>query len=201
MRYLLTPSLLSSWRWYLDHAEDQRTQEEIRKTFARMKVPPSKAAQAGIDFERDVYVYLHDKFSGDVDDEYRACVREVVEEIRGGSYQVKAQRELIFPGRTFLCYGRIDALKADTIYDIKFTGSPYEIGKYQDSPQHRLYFYIIPDVPRFVYLTSDGEHVWQESYNREDCQDIRADAADFDNWLTVFPELRELYNDNWQAYG
>jgi hypothetical protein len=203
MRYLLTSSLLSAWKWFVEHSDEERSIEDIRKTFAREKITQTEAMKAGIEFEADVYQWLT-RACGDgecEDVDYWKCVEEIAGEIRGGCYQVKSQRELVIGDRTYLLYGRIDALKADTIYDIKFTGSPYEIGKYYDSPQHRMYFYILPEVPRFVYLTSDGKNVWQEEYRAEDCGSILPDAADFDSWLRSRPEYRSVYEEKWQAYS
>jgi hypothetical protein len=198
-RDLLTASLLSSWHLFVSHTEDKKSQDDFLKTLKREPFVPNEAMQAGIDFENEVMAYLREK--DEIDPVlYTDCIREVGETVRGGSFQVKAKRELMAGSRLYLMYGRIDVLKADTIYDIKFTVSEYEIGKYIGSPQHKMYFYLVPEIPRFVYLTSNGERVWTEEYRREDCTDILEEAADFDSWLNSFPEFKELYEKHWLSF-
>ena len=58
-------------------------------------------------------------------------------------------------------YGRLDALKAGTIYDIKFSKG-YERGKFYSSTQHPTYMLLIPEAQQFSYLVSNGMDVWTE---------------------------------------
>ena len=80
-------------------------------------------------------------------------------------FQVAAYRDKRIDGVPFLLYGRLDALKAGTIYDTKFVRR-YEAGKYVSSPQHPMYFDCVPEASRFVYVVSDGKFVYQEEYRR-----------------------------------
>ena len=66
-------------------------------------------------------------------------------------------------GMEFVLYGRLDTLKAGTIYDIKFSGS-YDKGKYVDSTQHPTYMELIPEADQFTYVVSNGQNVWTETY-------------------------------------
>ncbi len=75
-------------------------------------------------------------------------------------------------------YGRLDALKAGTIYDIKFSKG-YERGKFYSSTQHPTYMLLIPEAQTFSYLVSNGMDVWTECYRRDETPDIRPIISDF----------------------
>lgn len=94
-------------------------------------------------------------------------------------------------------YGRLDALKAGTIYDIKFSKS-YERGKYFGSTQHPTYLRIIPEATEFVYLVSNGVDVWHEEYRRGEVFPIEPTIQNFFYWLED-AGLAGVYEQFWQA--
>ena len=127
---------------------------------------------------------------------------EIASLLKGAQFQVRAKREITVEGFTFLVYGILDALCAGTIYDIKFKNKSFSsidlAGSYLESPQHPLYFYIVPEARQFRYLVSDGQDIYIEQYEPEDC--IRADELilQFIQFLKA-NDLLDTYLQNWQA--
>lgn len=101
-----------------------------------------------------------------------------------------------------LLYGILDALKAGTIYDVKFSnksfGSAELAGKYLDSPQHSAYFYLIPEAHTFKYLVSDGEDLYTETYTRDATIPFPELAKMF---LTSLDAMRllDVYKEHWKS--
>ena len=114
-----------------------------------------------------------------------------------GQYQVKASRPLVVDGVEFICYGILDFLKAGVIYDTKFSRT-YHVGKYLDSPQHPMYFYLCPEVQRFEYIISDGNYIYREAYSPEDTVPIENTVRQFMRWMDK-TSLVDLYRQNWRS--
>ena len=100
-------------------------------------------------------------------------------------------------GVTFVCYGILDFLKAGVIIDTKFSKT-YRVGKYLDSPQHPMYFYLCPEAYRFDYIISDGSFVYRESYYPEDTEPIERTISKFMEWLEKTKNVR-LFCENWRS--
>ena len=191
-KFLLTQSLLSSWQYALKGGE----WDEFLSTLRREKKPQSKAILDGIRFENMVHAVSEGAEIGPEQEWYRPVV-EICEIISQGQYQVKASRPLVVDGVEFVCYGILDFLKAGVIYDTKFSKT-YRIGKYLDSPQHPMYFYLCPEVRRFVYIISDGSYVYREAYLPEDTDPIEKTVRQFMSWLDR-TNLVDLYCQNWRS--
>lgn len=116
------------------------------------------------------------------DQEWYRPVVEICKIITQSQYQVKASRPLVVDGVEFVCYGILDFLKAGVIYDTKFS-TKYRVGKYLDSPQHPMYFYLCPEVREFEYIISDGSYVYREAYLPEDTEPIETIVRQFMKWL------------------
>ena len=101
------------------------------------------------------------------------------------------------PRMDVVLYGRLDALKAGTIYDIKFSKG-YERGKFYSSTQHPTYMLLIPEAQTFSYLVSNGMDVWTECYRRDETPDIRPIISDFFDWLDAFG-LMDVFKEHWKA--
>lgn len=221
-RYLVTQSLLSAWNYMFDCFEgyEDEAREEFMHALRREKGEQSEAMLKGIAFENLCYSIVDGTFrpgselsgpcnpnSGELM-EYQvypfgyqgAC--KVAEFIKGAPVQVKAQREITVDGIDFLVYGILDALKAGTIYDVKFKnksfGSLDLAGDYLNSPQHPAYFYIVPEASEFKYLVSDGFDIYIETYRREDTAFIGDIIREFIESVTSMG-LLELYKEKWQA--
>lgn len=203
MRYLITQSLISSWNYLLSCREE--CQEDAYRDFlnALNRVPKDTTPemQNGIDFENEVYKaaagtprVAHPK--------WEQGINAVATVIKGAPVQVKAQRELTIGSLNFLVYGIMDALKAGTIFDVKFSnksfGSAELAGKYLDSPQHPTYFFIEPEAREFQYLVSDGVDLYTETYTRANSRPFKEIAAEFISSLEAM-KLLDLYKEKWIA--
>jgi len=197
--YLMTQSLISSWLYamkenpYADATTEDTAKDDFLAVLRREPTKTSEAMQSGIDFENLITSIL----AGDEPKEhdwYDAAFR-VASKITGAQLQVPIKREETIDGTQILLYGRVDALRAGVIYDIKYT-SHYEVGKYFDSPQHPMYLSILPDAYAFEYLASDGRNVWPERYSRDEARDIVPLITDFLRWIKSVG-LYEVYAEKW----
>lgn len=203
--YLITPTLLNAFDYYVNfegkptEAEDgtiitaeekeASVREEFLNTLAREKFPPTPAMQEGVDFENRVHAYCQ----GAPDDSEQ--VREIGDIVKGGLWQQPVKRPL----DDFMLYARADVIKRDTIYDIKRPKS-YEVGKYQQSTQHRIELWCT-GMPKFSYLLSDGRGWWREDYFNHTGteQEIRHAIWRFTGYLEHDPEAKKLYYGKWKA--
>lgn len=204
-RYLLTPSLFDSWRFYqlLDSKEKQDFLDSLLKK--PITDPDSLAnIKAGLDFEADVMKVcmsgnVYNTLTGDMDHDYARCIAEVADTVRGGLWQERVQFEVKFYGMTFLVYGKMDVVKRDFIFDIKRSKS-YDLGKYQESVQHGTYMFG-SKLPKFAYLISDETRVFREDYAMS--PDI--EAAMMNGYETLVDgiladaDFRAAYLEHWKA--
>lgn len=203
VRYLMTHSLLSSWLYamkgnpYEDMTTERDSYAEFLSALKREPTPTTEAMQKGIDFENLVTNIT--KGRGDTDNRWYAAAAEVAKIVQGGLLQFKASREVCIEGIPLLLYGRLDALKAGSVYDIKFSGS-YERGKYIESTQHPMYLEIVPEAQDFTYLVSNGSEVWKEKYRRDETPSIIPIITDFLHCLK-YTGLIGIYIEHWIAKG
>ena len=218
-RYLLTHSLMYSWLYAMkgDPREDSTSKRDAYAEFLQVlrkePTPTTNAMQFGLDFENLVTAILH---GGKVaayhkensntkeltlelyplhEHPWYEGANDIASIIVGGQLQFKASKEIVVDGMTLLLYGRLDALKAGAIYDIKFS-SKYERGKYIDSTQHPTYLELIPEAQDFTYLVSNGTMVWTETYAREDAPSIYPTISAFLSWLTDTGNMA-TYKEKW----
>lgn len=200
-RYLMTHSLLSSWLYAIkeDPFEDATTERDHYAEFLdvlnRVPTPTTEAMQNGIDFEDTVMSFVNGvpNLGGKWDD----AAERIARIVRGGQFQYKAKKTVTVGGIRFLLYGRLDVLKAGTIYDIKFSKS-YDRGKYFSSTQHPLYLKLIPEAREFTYLISNGTDVCTETYTPSETRSIFPVISDFTDWL-VDHDLWKIYAEKWKA--
>ena len=191
-KFLITQSLLSSWQYTLKGAG----MEDFLSTLRRERKPQSRAVLDGIRFENVVHA-VSEGAEIDPDHEWYRPVLEICDIITQGHYQVRVSRPLVVNGVEFVCYGVLDFLKAGVIYDTKFSKT-YRIGKYLDSPQHPMYFYLCPEAHRFEYIICDGNFVYREAYLPEDVEPIGKTVSAFMAWMEHMGLVR-LYCDNWRS--
>jgi hypothetical protein len=202
-RFMVTHSLLNSWSYalkenpYEDMTSERDPMADFLATLRREPIPTSEAMQNGIDFEDLVTAVL--KGTADPGHRWYNAASEVATLIKGAQLQHKASRTVRIAGRDVFLYGRLDALKAGIIYDIKFTSS-YDAGKYYDSTQHPMYLALVPEAYGFTYLVSNGTNVWPEHYRRDETPDILPAIQHFFAWLDN-QGLTQVYLDNWEARG
>lgn len=200
-KYLVTPTLLNAFDWYRKDSEfksDEEQRKEFLQTLSRAKFEPTAAMQKGIDFENRVKEFCG-SFVTSYHFEYDKVAEEFAGITKGGIWQVICKKDLQIGNQQFLLYGRCDVIKADTVYDIKYTGN-YDLGKYQDSAQHLIYLYCL-DLPKFSYLISDGKEYWKEDYfNHSKIEDeIKSKISDFISYLESDDEARGLFYSKWSS--
>lgn len=203
--YLITPTLLNSFAYYFGYeaeasGEDEeyvsaeqkeaKARAEFLSTLRREQFEKSEAMLAGIAFEDRVRAYCN----GAPDDS--PVVQEIGDICKGGVWQQSVKR--VLDGQ-YLLYGKLDVMKRDTIIDIKRTKS-YELGKYQSSLQHRIYFYCT-GLPNFRYLVSDERSWWSEDYFNHTGieQEIRDAIRKLIGYLEHDPEAKAIFYDKWKA--
>ena len=200
-RYLITKSLIESWSYFYSCHEKYESDAMNRflKTLKREPVEESEAMANGREFEDEVYKQA----SGIARKPHRKWengIRDVAAFIEGAQTQVKAYNELTVNGIDLLVYGVLDALKAGTIYDVKFSNTKFKdadlAGKYFDCSQHPAYFYIVPEAQKFIYLVSDGEDLYTETYTPHNSRPFAEIAKEFLDSLEAM-NLLELYKEKW----
>ncbi len=197
-RLLITSSLLSSWLWIVDCYDGyESAKEEFKRTLSREPFEPNESMQKGIQLEKDILSILCEESFRTPDSVYDSCIREMAEKLKDCQFQIKASKDITIAGQSFLLYGRIDALRREWVYDIKYT-EKYEVGKYFESPQHKMYFEIL-DSPKFSYLVCDGREVYEETYLKEDTDSILPIVEEFWSWLQSFDEYRTIFVDKWKS--
>lgn len=202
-RFLITQTLLSSWGYMFNCYEDgqEAAQASFLQTINREPIEQTDAMRNGVEFEREVYKTAagirrqpHPK--------WESGIQAVATVIKGAPVQVRVQRDIEVCGINFLLYGILDAVKAGTIFDVKFVnkgfGSLELAGKYFDSPQHPAYLYALPEANRFEYLVSDGNDLYKEAYDRTNTRPISEIIAEFVQSVSAMG-LLELYKEKWAA--
>jgi hypothetical protein len=119
--------------------------------------------------------------------------------VKDGLWQQTCKKELKIGNQEFLLYGKMDVIKRDTIYDIKYT-SNYELGKFLGSAQHLIYLYCT-GLPKFKYLISNGKDFWIEDYfNNVNIEYyIKNKINNFLSYLENDNEAKNLFETKWQA--
>ena len=213
-RYLVTHSLLASWKYALrDNPYEDATTErdpvaEFMQVLRREPTETTEAMQNGIRFEQMVtdllYAQEHPLLDGTVEipqiiaeDKWFNAAQQVADLVRGAQLQFVAKSVFRTGNREALLYGRLDALRGGHIYDIKFSKS-YDRGKYIDSTQHPMYLKLIPEAVDFTYIISSGTDVWTETYRRDETPDIIQTVAEFFDWLDA-QGLGGIYREHWAA--
>ena len=190
-KYLITPSLLTSWQFYLKREDNNK--EEFLNTLKKNKIEPNKNMQRGLDYEDLISSILH--YNNKSDD---LVINEIIDIIKDGLWQEPVMQDAAIHGINVLLYGRTDTIKENTIYDIKRT-SHYYIGKYINSIQHDLYM-LCSGLTNFKYLISTGDNLYIEEYNfTNNSKDNIINIIDnFLGWLSV-NDLLAVYFENWKC--
>lgn len=221
--YLITHSLLSSWSYTFSCNEDYQEQadQDFLSALRREHKEPTPEMQNGIEFENLCYEIAEGLYRPTVTPtgairamgdtiiteersyhKWHSGASAVATVIKGAQFQVKASRELTVAGTDFLVYGILDALRAGSIFDVKFLnksfGSADLVGKYLNSTQHPTYFYLVPEAFEFTYLVSDGQDLYAERYTPEDTEPISNIIEHFIKSIDSMG-LLDVYRDNWLA--
>lgn len=200
--YRLTQSLISSWLYLYTCYET--CQEEAYESFLTTLKREIKEATPemlnGIEFETEVYKVAQN-VPREPHKKWENGIQSVATALRGSQIQVRVQRRLVIDDEEFVLVGVLDALKAGTIYDVKFSnkgfGSAELAGKYLTSVQHPAYFFLVPEAYEFKYLVSDGTDIYTERYIPTDTRPFSEIATEFIHSLKAMG-LFELYKENWE---
>ena len=195
-KLLITQSLLAAWLYQYQAFDQASAHKDFLRVLRREKSKPTQAILDGIQLENMVTACCEGSPPPE-GHKWGQAVRAITDRVKGAQFQVVAQRTAVVEDIPFLLYGRLDALKAGVIYDIKFSRS-YQVGKYLDSPQHPMYFALVPEAQRFEYLVFTGSDVCVEKYDREDAPDIRSTIRDFMKYLEA-SKLDKLYCQKWET--
>lgn len=195
-KLLITQSLLGAWLYQYQAFDQESAHKDFLRVLRREKSKPTQAILDGIQFENMVTACCEGSPPPE-GHKWSCAVRAIADRVQGSQFQVVAQRTAVVEDIPFLLYGRLDALKAGVIYDIKFSRG-YQVGKYLESPQHPMYFALVPEAWRFEYLVFTGSDVCVEKYDREDAPNIRSTIRDFMKYLEA-SKLDKLYCQKWEA--
>lgn len=193
----LTKSLLDSWTYYINSQDttEESAKESFLNTLNKIKTEPTPDMLRGLDFENEIYQFVEGKEPL----ESREDKLEIAEIIKGSLIQEPLMSYFLdFEGYKIYLYGITDAIKLDTIYDIKSVRS-YTPPKYSKSSQHLIYL-TCSNCTVFTYLISDGENCFKETYHKSDRTfiELRKIVLDFLNWLKTTNNF-EIYIKNYDA--
>jgi hypothetical protein len=180
----ITQSLLNSWS-YLFECDPEYSEESMNdflRALQKIYNPPNFFMQRGLDFEKECV---------------EGYVEGITDIIKGGVYQATVMKDINIDGQEVLVYGKLDILKAGTIYDIKRV-SKYSAPKYLGAYQHHVYLSLVPEASSFVYIINDGNHTYYETYRRDESLPIEPMIKQFFNWLKE-RNLFEIYQEYWRA--
>jgi hypothetical protein len=200
-KYLITPTLINAYQYYIndEFKSPADSRADFLKTLSREKFEPNEAMQKGIDFEEEIFTQCSlEKEVGKKLTSNPIC-DAIVKIVKGGIWQQTCKKDLQVGNQEFLVYGKIDVVKQDTVYDIKFT-SNYELGKFLNSAQHLIYLYCT-GLPKFQYLISDGKDYWIEDYyNHANIEnEIKSKISDLLGYLENDMEAKKLFETKWGA--
>lgn len=199
MRYLITASLLNSFKYLLE--SEYSTMDDFLATLRREKSPSTQEQLNGIRFENLVYAYTQGEYISP-DEEWLPGIEPIGDECKDGAYQVKLFREIGVQGNDYLVYGILDFLKNGTIIDVKTTkryAPERTAGKFYNSPQTAAYFFLVPEAKAFRYLIYDfGDYVYEEKYYPDETKHIGRWIDEFYRFLER-AGLTQLYKDNWRC--
>ena len=186
-KYLITASLLNSWKYAISPDNEYGTLEDFKNVLAKVPFEPTEAIMNGFKFEQ----FMMDNY----------------EPTKKGCYQVKLSKNITTKTGSYVLYGILDCLKAGTIYDYKYKGS-YEVGSFYDSYQHLMYFELCPEASKFEYLISnnfkEGKeiediNIYHETYYREGIKtDLYSEIDNFISWLKT-NQLYDLFCEKWES--
>lgn len=225
MKLKITKTLIESWAYTFNAAEgyEEEAMADFLHTLNREPVEESEAIQCGKAFEDLCYRMAEgqnvvretptggalpttEMIDGEAifEKEYPKWydgAKKISEIITGGQIQVPISCDLQVAGQEFWLYGITDCIKAGVIYDIKFRmkslGADDVYGKYLDCSQHPLYLKALPEASKFIYLVSDGQDLYTETYTRDESKPIEDHILNFWAWMNTKPELLRTYREKW----
>lgn len=187
-KYLITPSLLNSWKYCIESGN----LDNFLQTLNREEIQDREPLIKGNDFE----LYMVQNYP----------------DTKNGCYQVKVYKEILINGIRYLIYGKLDCLKAGKITDYKYTGN-YEVGKFYGSYQTAIYMELVQEAYEIEYLISNNFNkdnvigIWEEdkkqfnlfkeTYKRSELEiNLEEEIRAFIKWLERL-DLLKIYQEKW----
>ena len=194
-KYRVTQTLLSSW---LGVYKFENGYNDFLRTLNRQKTPQTKAMLDGIHFEN---VVNHVLIGEPIDETHKwyKPIMQIYDELCSSQQQVALFKDVNVSGYNVVLHGILDFLKAGVIYDTKFSKT-YHVGKYLSSPQHPMYFALVPEAYKFQYTICDGKYIYRETYYPEQCEPIEKTISDFFKFLER-QNLMDTYKAKWLMKG
>lgn len=190
--YRFYPSLLDSYKWYVQSESEDAEQELIDKI---NRVPfQSDLADKGTWFNELIDLSLIGSEKHDL--QYlTGCALDITERLQGAARQIYTSTIIEVDGKLIEVYGYIDYVKEDRVIDLKTTKT-YELGKYKDSLQMHFYPVSLIDAGNeinfFEFLVTDFENVYSEIY-KVDYEQSKVLLADACRELVRFLELKKMF--------
>lgn len=192
-RFLITQSLLSSWLWSYKREDGY---DDFLKTLRKEPIQQTKQRLEGIRFENVLNVVLNGAEIEPTHEWYKP-IMELYPILHGAQQQAAIYRDVTVQGARFVLYGRLDFLKAGIIYDTKYSKT-YRVGKYIDSPQHPMYFALVPEAYEFQYKICDGRYIYTETYRPDEVEPIERTIKQFMDFLDRMG-LVDTFCENWRS--
>ena len=186
----MTTSLLNAWIW----SYSKEGFKAFLKALRREPTQQNKAMLDGIQFENMVSAW-NKGYKTDKKHKWYKSIEECAGLLKGSQEQVKVYCDYSCAGVDFLLYGRLDNLKRGVIYDTKFSDK-YYYGKYVNCPQHSMYFELVPEAKKFIYLIANGKEIFKEEYRSFDYKPIDEYIRPFLIFLNS-KGLMDLYYEKW----
>ena len=177
-KYRITQTLLSSWLYIY---KSDNGWEDFLATLNRKSKPKTKAMLDGMKFENIINTCL-DGQDLDRELEWAEPISMLLPILDGSQKQVTVFKDFTVGGVPFVLHGVLDFLKAGVIYDTKFSKT-YKVGKYLESPQHPMYFELVPEACEFQYLICDEKYIYTERYRPDEVVPIDVTIRQFMNFL------------------
>ncbi len=192
-RYLITQSLLSSWMFGL---KLENGYEDFLKTLKREPIQPNKNMLMGQHFENVLNAVLNGAEIEPTHEWYKP-IMELYPTLYGSQQQASPSKDVVIDGICFVLYGKLDFLKAGVIYDTKYSKT-YRVGKYLDSPQHPMYFALVPEAHEFQYKICDGKYIYTEAYRPDEVEPIEKTITNFMRFLDK-QNLVSTFCEHWRS--
>jgi len=192
--YRLSASLLDSFDYFLSIEDEEQSIQKRAELIAylRGEKTTSEAMQDGLDFEQAVMLCAMGQEPDEKDEKENDCIREIAEQVKGSVYQYHVERQL---GNVIL-HGYTDFLNRNRVDDLKTTKS-YEVGKYRNRSQHRIYLYCLqPEkILDFRYIVTDFRNVYHEDYQWQPSyeDDLRTSINRFFEYLENDAEMKQAF--------
>jgi hypothetical protein len=203
MKYL-TPTLLNQFNYYLKADNEEEALNQLISMLSKTPTPPKDAMKAGIDFESKIHNAIKNKDNTNLN----TIEKKLFDKYQDAVYQYPCQKEIDPFGDKIMLYGKIDFLLPFSIADLKTT-SNYEVGKYYDSLQHKIYMYATGNKVfdyDVVKLDEEGNATFYttETYNYDEEETQLAIFTACQNFLTFTKnnkEVGKLFNEKWEWKG